>query len=41
VTDDINVKVLDFGLAKVFVGEGAASDLSQSPTVTRRPYERA
>jgi serine/threonine-protein kinase len=34
VTPDGVVKVLDFGLAKIFVAEGAAPDLSQSPTVT-------
>jgi len=34
VSDDINVKVLDFGLAKVYAGDGAGPDLSQSPTVT-------
>jgi eukaryotic-like serine/threonine-protein kinase len=34
VTPDGVVKVLDFGLAKVFAGDGAASDLSQSPTFT-------
>ena len=28
------VKVLDFGLAKVYAGEGAAPDLSQAPTVS-------
>ena len=33
-SDDINVKVLDFGLAKVYAGDGAGPDLSQSPTVT-------
>jgi hypothetical protein len=38
ITHDGNVKVLDFGLAKAFVGAGARSaglDLSQSPTLTR------
>ena len=28
------VKVLDFGLAKVFVGDGSGADLSRSPTLT-------
>ena len=28
------VKVLDFGLAKIYAGDGAGPDLSQSPTVT-------
>ena len=28
------VKVLDFGLAKVYAGEGGGPDLSQSPTIT-------
>ena len=35
VSDDINVKVLDFGLAKTVASDAAsAQDLSQSPTVT-------
>jgi hypothetical protein len=34
VTPEGVVKVLDFGLAKVFGAEGAGPDLSQSPTVT-------
>ena len=28
------VKVLDFGLAKVFAGDASGPDLTQSPTVT-------
>ena len=32
-SDDINVKVLDFGLAKVFAPEGSGNDLSPSITV--------
>ena len=35
VTPDGKIKILDFGLAKGFVEEAAASDLSQSPTLTR------
>jgi len=31
---DINVKVLDFGLAKAFAGSDSGPDLSQVPTVT-------
>ena len=34
ITPDGVVKVLDFGLAKAVVGEGAASDISRSPTIT-------
>ena len=34
VTPDGVVKVLDFGLAKAFVGDGSGPDVSQSPTVT-------
>jgi eukaryotic-like serine/threonine-protein kinase len=34
VTRDGTVKVLDFGLAKVFAGEGSGLDLSKSPTMT-------
>ncbi len=34
VKDDGTVKVLDFGLAKAMAGDGAAVDLSQSPTIT-------
>jgi serine/threonine protein kinase len=34
VTADGTVKVLDFGLAKAFAGEGAGIDLSQVPTIT-------
>ena len=34
VTPDGVVKVLDFGLAKAFAGDGAGPDLSQSPTIT-------
>src|SRR5262245_15674996 len=33
VTADEKVKVLDFGLAKAFRGDGAASDPSNSPTM--------
>jgi Tol biopolymer transport system component len=39
VTPEGKVKVLDFGLAKAFAGEGTPSDLSQSPTATRGPTE--
>lgn len=35
VTDDDAVKVLDFGLAKVFVDEAPDTDLSHSPTLIR------
>src|SRR6266852_4564943 len=35
VTDDATVKVLDFGLAKVFVDETPEADLSHSPTLIR------
>src|SRR5512138_3453058 len=35
VTPDGTVKVLDFGLAKVFEGESEASDLSHSPTLIK------
>jgi serine/threonine protein kinase len=34
ITPDGVVKVLDFGLAKAFAAEGAAPDLSQSPTIS-------
>ncbi len=34
VTPDGKVKVLDFGLAKAFAGEGADASLSQSPTLS-------
>ena len=34
ITPDGNVKVLDFGLAKAFVGGGSSADLSHLPTVT-------
>ena len=34
VTPDGVVKVLDFGLAKAFVGDGSGPDVSQLPTVT-------
>jgi Tol biopolymer transport system component len=34
ITPDGVVKVLDFGLAKAVVGDGAASDISQAPTVS-------
>jgi eukaryotic-like serine/threonine-protein kinase len=34
ITPDGTVKVLDFGLAKAFAGEGTAHDLSQLPTLT-------
>jgi serine/threonine protein kinase len=32
--DDINVKVLDFGLATVFAQDGSGNDLLQMPTIT-------
>jgi serine/threonine-protein kinase len=35
VTTEGKTKLLDFGLAKAYAGEEAASDLSQSPTYTR------
>jgi serine/threonine protein kinase len=35
VTDETTVKVLDFGLAKVFVDETPESDLSHSPTLVK------
>jgi len=35
VTPDGKVKVLDFGLAKAFSGDGASSDPSDSPTLSR------
>ncbi len=34
VTPDGTVKVLDFGLAKAFAGDGGGTDLSQRPTLT-------
>jgi eukaryotic-like serine/threonine-protein kinase len=34
ITPEVVVKVLDFGLAKVFAGDTSAQDLTQSPTVT-------
>ena len=34
ITPDGVVKVLDFGLAKAATGDGAATDLTQSPTMT-------
>ena len=34
VTDDDNVKVLDFGLAKAFAGDGAEASVSNSPTLS-------
>ncbi len=34
ITPDGVVKVLDFGLAKVFAGDASGADLTQSPTVT-------
>ncbi len=34
VTPDGNVKVLDFGLAKAFIGDGADASLSNSPTLS-------
>jgi eukaryotic-like serine/threonine-protein kinase len=37
VTPDGKVKVLDFGLAKAFVGDQADLNLSNSPTLTRSP----
>jgi serine/threonine-protein kinase len=36
ITPEGKVKILDFGLAKVFHEEPAAADLSQSPTVTEQ-----
>jgi eukaryotic-like serine/threonine-protein kinase len=36
VTDDGRVKVLDFGLARVFEAETRSGDLSLSPTITQR-----
>ncbi|MGB8960039.1 MAG: protein kinase [Candidatus Aminicenantales bacterium] len=38
-TPDGKVKVLDFGLAKAFREETAASDLSKSPTITEKMTE--
>src|SRR6266849_6401922 len=35
VTPEGRVKVLDFGLAKAFAGDGANEDLSNSPTLSR------
>jgi eukaryotic-like serine/threonine-protein kinase len=35
VTPEGRVKVLDFGLAKAFVGDGASEDISNSPTLSR------
>ena len=35
VTDETTVKVLDFGLAKVFADEAPAADLSHSPTLVK------
>ena len=40
VTPGGSVKVLDFGLAKTFVGEGAALDVSQAQTVTAERTQR-
>ena len=40
-TPDGMVKVLDFGLAKVFAGDGSGPDSSQSPTVTATAARRA
>ena len=34
VTPDGQVKVLDFGLAKAFAGDGSEASLSQSPTIS-------
>lgn len=39
ITPDGKVKVLDFGLAKAFFEEKAASDLSKSPTITEQMTE--
>jgi eukaryotic-like serine/threonine-protein kinase len=33
ITDDGTIKILDFGLAKVFASEASAADLSNSPTL--------
>lgn len=37
VTPEGKVKVLDFGLAKAFAGEGVSSDPSESPTLSAAP----
>jgi eukaryotic-like serine/threonine-protein kinase len=36
-TPESKVKVLDFGLAKAFAGDGASSDPSESPTLSAAP----
>jgi serine/threonine protein kinase/Tol biopolymer transport system component len=35
VTSDGSVKILDFGLAKAFAGDGTSEDVTQSPTLSR------
>ena len=40
VTDDNNVKVLDFGLAKAFAGEEAEASVSNSPTLSMQATQQ-